>query len=307
MEDLVAATMFWLAGEPGGFRTPDECNSVAGYLVGADHSCSVLLGLIKAEHEWAAEDPGLAGVSSLDRAAWYWKQKQEMDREEAEAEQARAEQEQAREEASDEGGGYWQERERERAAQAEQAKKERAAQAEAERAATQEKDRAAQAEREAAEAAVMAEIDALREEFAGCWSSRTPEDARRIADEQVTYWSKSGPKLLTKVERLEWCRDHMLREIKYNQEAREREAAESRRANALYDADRFPFIKMADGTFKSRGRGKPRPGQQVVYFTAAEATERGLDLPPRPGEESSEHETNQLGHNGSTSTEVAPG
>ncbi len=153
----------------------------------------------------------------------------------------------------------------------------------------------------------MAEIDALREKFAGCWSSRTPEDARRIADEQVTYWSKSGPKLLTKVERLEWCRDHMLREIKYNQEAREREAAESRRANALYDADRVPFIKMADGTFKSRGVASHVPGNRSCILHGSESHGAGLDLPPRPGEESSEHETNQLGHNGSTSTEVAPG
>ena len=51
-----------------------------------------MLGLIKAEHAFVSEDrPDLAGLSSLERAAWYWEAKQAMDLAESKQRQAREE------------------------------------------------------------------------------------------------------------------------------------------------------------------------------------------------------------------------
>lgn len=114
------------------------------------------------------------------------------------------------------------------------------------------------------------------------WSDRTPEEARRIADSEITRSIKGrGP---------EGCRDYMLRQIREDAEFRlKREAEhnqEQARIHAEHDADRFPFIWLGGNEYKYKRRGKPRPGQHIVHFTAAEAIELGLDLPlleePRP-------------------------
>ena len=111
------------------------------------------------------------------------------------------------------------------------------------------------------------------------WSDRTPEEARRIADSEITRWLKDrgrrgGP---------EGCRDKMIKAIAEENAYRlKREAKhnqEQARIHAEHDADRFPFIWLGGNEYKYKGRGKPRPGQHIEYFTAAEATERGLELP----------------------------